>query len=165
MNRRFTTLLAALGLALGTVQPAVAQHGGGKHGGPGMGHLMHALPTPHMDLTTMRELGLELEQVRAISQIQKEIMSRHVGMKADLREVRWELQAELDKDRPDPARVHKLFGQLFDARQDMIRDRVEAANRVRDNLTEGQADRFREMQSAKGSGKAHRQRHGGATGK
>jgi Spy/CpxP family protein refolding chaperone len=165
MNRRFTTLLAALGLALGTIQPAVAQHGGGKHGGHGMGHLMHSLPSPHMGLATMRELGLELEQVRAISQIQKEIMSKHVGMKAELREIRWKLQSELDADRPDPERVHKLFGQLFDARQDMIRDRVEAANQVRDNLTEEQADHFREMKRSMGPGQDRQHRHHGGQGK
>jgi Spy/CpxP family protein refolding chaperone len=163
MNRRLIIPLAALTLAI--AQPAAAQHGGGHHGGHGMGQLMHALPSPHMGLTTMRELGLELEQVRAISKIQGELMSKHMAMKTDLREVRWKLQTELDKERPDPERVHKLFGQLFDARQDMVRDRVRAANQVRDNLTEEQADHFQEMQPTKGAGKNHRHRHGGGAGK
>ena len=164
MRNYLVTLPAAGALALGAAAPAPAQHAGG-HGGHGMGGLMKALPSPHMGIDMMRELGLDEDQVTAITEIQRRLRSEHAGMKADLRKVEWRLRKELDKDRPDPERVQQLFGQLFDTRQQMIRGRVEAANRIQGTLSAEQRTRYREMGDPMCSGGMCRGGHGKGHGK
>ncbi len=111
---------------------------GGGMMGPGM------MPGG-MGMQAMHGLDLDQEQVQKMTQIHRELATKHAGMIADMQQQHWQLRQELAKDRPDPETVGKLYGRMFEMRRQMIQDRVKAMNRLRDTLTEEQREQFREM--------------------
>ena len=162
---------AALGLVLllgaGTVGIAGAQGmmGGGMHGG-GEGSMMQDCPMmggdsggmqgmmgPGMDMSgkgmhggmgMMQGLDLDDDQQASMRERRSEHRHQQFGRMAEMMDLREEMHALMQAERPDPDAVRELHGRMAEIHGDMMADRIRLRNDMHDMLTDEQRRQMRE---------------------
>ncbi len=108
---------------------------------PGFGMLMNPW--------VQEEIGLTSEQAEKISQIMADHIKSTASLRADMIARRFELRAELGKDKPDMKKVEKLAGEIGNLQAKMITERIRAEIAVRGLLTDEQKAKLEELRASR----------------
>ncbi len=187
MNSKVVTGLMAgvLVTSLGAGSSMVFAHHSGhmqsRHGAYGMGHMgmmgmgpgmmghMGQMPRMHMGsgimgMGPLHMLDLSDEQRAELRKIQDNLRKRHWTTMGKIMDEQSELRELFDSETPGAKVIGAVYGKIFDYRQQMIEEKIEAMNRMRAVLTKEQWEQLKQMRRGmRGSG--HRgMRHGSGMG-
>jgi periplasmic protein CpxP/Spy len=137
---------SSMGMNYTGMRPGMGMMGHGKGMGPGMGMMGHGKdmgPGRAMmqDMQAMREM-LAAEQQGELRDLMREhrpAQFERMGHATNLRE---DLMAELQKDRPDPDAVREIHGRMAEIHGEMMVERVRMRNAMYDLLTDEQRERL-----------------------
>lgn len=115
-------------------------NGQGMMGGMGMmnGHGMMGGMGP------MMMLDLDDSQRDAIRQMQRDMQKQNWERMGEMMELRNQLQDVMQADKPDPSAAGKIYDKMSKLRQEMFQARLQARNKMMDQLTSEQREKLRE---------------------
>ena len=123
----------------------------GKRYGKGPGSMRGGVMDPrHGEKEMMRRLDLDDDQRMQFRELRSEHRREEFARKADMMDLRDEMQELMAGDRPDPERVRELHGRMADVHGDMLADRIRLRNEMRDRLTDEQREQLRERRHRPG---------------
>jgi Spy/CpxP family protein refolding chaperone len=160
---------AALMLGASTLSTSTFSHqGGGGHmgmmgGGGDMGMMggggdMGMMGGGGHMMNKYKGLGLSQEQEQQMIDIFHELHKKHWALMGQMIDQQAALQKAYATDRPDPAAVGVVYGQIFDLKRQMIEANLKAKNDAKDVLTEEQLAQMKKMKHQRGG---MMQGHGG----
>lgn len=171
------TIAAAVSLTLGTAGVwaegyGKEGHAGGGHsamGGHGMGGMMHS-STGHLIrhlLKHEKEIGLTVEQVTKLKDIQLNLDKTRIKAEADIQVAERELKALTDDEKSDLGAIEAKLKQSEDMQVGLRMTSIKTKREVLGLLTPEQrakekAEHEKMMQQHKGAGSGHGTPHGGA---
>ena len=151
---------AALMLGASTLSMATFSHQGcGGHKGTrgGGGHMGMMGGGGHM-MNKYKGLGLSQEQEQQMIDVHHELRKKHWALMGQMIDQQAALQKAYATDRPDPATVGVVYGQIFDLKRQMIEASLKADNNAKEVLTEEQLAQMKKMKHQRGG---MMQGHGG----
>ncbi len=133
--------------------------GGGGHMGMmgGGGHMGMMGGGGHM-MNKYKGLGLSQEQEQRMIDVHHELHKKHWALMGQMIDQQAALQKAYATDRPDPAAVGVVYGQIFDLKRQMIEAFLNADNNAKEVLTEEQLAQMKKMKHQRGG---MMQGHGG----
>lgn len=132
--------------------------GGGAgmaYGGRGDGYCMEHPGSGMMDgrgrggislLAPFRALDLNPDQRTRINRIELDLRKQVWSIKGKTFDTQAQLYDLYAADRPDPKKIGAVYGQIFDARRQMIEAKIDAMNRARDVLNREQLAKLKQLQ-------------------
>ena len=125
----------------------------GMMGGDHMGMMGDMMAGGHMGMMSeIKGLGLSDEQKQQMGDIQHKLRKRHWELMGPMIDQQAALKKAYAGDRPDPAAIGAVYGQIFDLKRQMIEARIVAKNSSMDVLTVEQAVKMKEMKKNKHQG-------------
>jgi Spy/CpxP family protein refolding chaperone len=117
-----------------------------------------------MGMGPLHMLDLSDEQRAELRKIQDNLRKRHWTTMGKIMDEQSELRELFDSETPGAKVIGAVYGKIFDYRQQMIEEKIEAMNRMRAVLTKEQWEQLKQMRRGmRGSG--HRgMRHGSGMG-
>ena len=101
--------------------------------------------TPMLTPPMMHFLGLDQDQAKKVSKIQREFAREQAKRAAEMRKAQWKLNKAVAAPAPDAKKVEKLFDKVSGKRKEMLMEQVETRNEVLDTLNDEQAKRYKEI--------------------
>ncbi|MFO8153563.1 Spy/CpxP family protein refolding chaperone [Thioalkalivibrio sp.] len=119
----------------------------GREDGKGMmGHGKGMGPGRHM-MQAMREM-LSAQQPAALRELMQAHRPVQMARMGHPKNVREDMKAESQKERPDPDTVHEIHGRMTEIHFEMMAKRARMRNAMYDLLTEEQREQLRDEVSA-----------------
>jgi Spy/CpxP family protein refolding chaperone len=130
--------------------PMMQQGRSGMMGGSGMGMMGGGMGGGMMSggmgmMGPMSNLDLSDEQIEKMTEMHKRMARKHADMMAEMPAVRYRLNRELAKDKPDAERVGELFLQMQKQHRRLMQDRMKMRKKMMQALTKDQRKQMREM--------------------
>ena len=120
--------------------------GGGSMGMMGPGGMGGGMMSGGMGMMgPMSNLDLSDEQIEKMTEMHKRMARKRADMMAEMPAVRYRLDRELAKDKPDAERVGELFLQMQKQRRQLMQDRMEMRQQMMQTLTKEQRKQMKEM--------------------
>jgi Spy/CpxP family protein refolding chaperone len=153
-NSSFSSVLAATMLMIGTTGIAYAYDGPKGHGGPcGPDQFRDHHRGPDNDARKdrmnymMNRLELDQQQREAIKKIRDEQMAKMRTKMDEMKKIREAMREQAFAEKYDAAKVRELADAKAKLMSDMMVERMETMNRIRQLLTEQQEARMEQMKA------------------
>ena len=141
------------GMGMMGCEGGMGMMGRGKGMGPGMG-LMR-------EMQAMRDM-LSAEQRGELRELMREQRPAQFERMGHAQNVREDLMAELEQDRPDPDAVREIHGRMAEIHGEMLVERVRMRNAIYDLLTDEQREQLASGTPENGDASVdHHGHHGG----
>ena len=124
----------------------------GMMGGDHMGMMGNMMGGGHLGMMgQFQGLALSADPKAKMGEIQYKLRKKHWEIMGPMIDQHAELHNAYAGDRPDPAAVGAVYGEIFDLKRQMIEARLAAKNSAMDVLTEDQLTQMKKMKH-KGGG-------------
>ncbi|MEE9286864.1 MAG: Spy/CpxP family protein refolding chaperone [Gammaproteobacteria bacterium] len=136
----------------------------GGMGHRGMMHMMHRR-SGMMGMGPLGMLDLSDEQRAKVRKIQDDLRKRHWNTMGKIMDEQSELRELFVSEKRDPKAIGAVYGKIFDYKQQMIEEKIEARNRMHAVLTEEQRKQLKQMRRGmRGPGHRDSMSRGGMMG-
>jgi len=137
------TLAQDMGAGMMGDEGSMEMMGSGEGMGPGMG-MMGPGKVMMQEMQAMRAM-LSAEQPGELRELMREHRPAQFERMGHGMNVRDELMAELQQDRPDPDAIREIHGRMADVHGEMMAEQVRMRNAMYDLLSDQQREQLRDM--------------------